>query len=178
VRWPELASVTGLLEPEALRSALPSAHGVDVLSVDRSGDDAVPLRSVPAVLESVRAAYDVVLLDLPRCRPDVLDAVVAACDVLLLVATADVRGAASALRHVAALRDVADVRLVVRHQQRPSGELGPDELAAWLDLEVAAELGHDARLAAALDRGEPPGLAPRSRLARTCSALVDVLVPR
>jgi secretion/DNA translocation related CpaE-like protein len=178
VRWPELASVSGILEPEALRSALPSRHGVDVLSVDRSGADAVPLRSVPAVIDSVRAAYDVVLLDLPRCRPDVLEAVVASCGVVLLVATADVRGAASAVRHVAALRDVADVRLVVRHRQRASGELDPDELAAWLDLEVAAEIAHDPRLAAALDRGEPPGLAPRSRLARTCAELVDVLVPR
>ena len=178
VRWPELASVSGLLEAEALRSALPRAHGVDVLSVDRSGEDAVPVRSVPAVIDSVRAAYDVVLLDLPRCRPDLLDAAVRSCDVVLLVATADVRGAASAVRHVAALREVADVRLVVRHRRRPAGELDPDELAAWLDLDVVAELAHDSRLAAALDRGEPPGLAPRSRLARTCGELVDVLVPR
>ena len=178
VRWPELASVSGLLEPEALRSALPRAHGVDVLSVDRSGADAVPLRSVPAVIDSVRAAYDVVLLDLPRGRPDVLEVAVPSCDVVLLVVTADVRGAASAVRHVAALRDVADVRLVVRHRRRQAGELDPDELAAWLDLDVAAEVGHDTRLASALDRGEPPGLAPRSRLARTCGELVDVLVPR
>ncbi len=178
VRWPDLASVTGRLEPEALRGALPSAHGVDVLSVDRSGADALPLSAVPAVVDSVRAAYDMVVLDLPRCRPDVLECAVPACDVVLLVASADVRGAASAVRHAAVLRDMADLRLVVRHRQRPGAELDPDELAAWLDLEVAAEVPHDSRLAAALDRGDPPGLSPRSRLARTCAGLVSVLVPR
>jgi Flp pilus assembly CpaE family ATPase len=130
------------------------------------------------VIDSVRAAYDVVVLDLPRCRPDVLDMVVPACDVVLLVATADVRGAASAVRHAAALRDLADVRLVVRHRPRPGAELDPDELAAWLDLEIVAEVPHDPRLAAALDRGDPPGLSPRSRLGRTCVELLTSLVPR
>jgi len=177
-RWPELASVSGLLEPGALRGALPSAHGVDVLSVDRSGADAVPWTAVPAVLESVRAAYDVVVLDLPRCRPDLLETIVPGCDVVLLVATADVRGAASAVRPAAMLRDRTDLRLVVRRRQRPGAELDPDELAAWLDLEVAAEVGHDPRLAAALDRGDPPGLATRSRLGRTCADLLAQLVAR
>lgn len=178
VRWPDLASVSGVLEPEALRDALPSAHGVAVLSVERSGADAVPLPSVRTVVESLRSAYDLVVLDLPRCRPDVLELVVPSCDVALLVVTADVRGAASAVRHAAALRDLADLRLVVRRRQRPGAELEPEELAAWLDLEVAAEVGHDPRLDAALDRGEPPGLAPRSRLGRTCGQLVGLLVPR
>ena len=177
-RWCDLASVTGLLVPEALRGALPSAHGVDVLSVDRSGGDAVPVDALPVVLDSAVAAYDVVIVDLPRCSPDVLDAVLARCDVVLLVSTADVRGAAASQRRVALLGDRADLRLVVRHAARRGESLDPDELATWLGLEVAAEIAHDPRLEDALDRGDPPGLAARSRLARTCGELVERLVPR
>ncbi len=178
VRWCDLASVSGLLVPEALRGALPSAHGVDVLSVDRSGVDAVPVDSVPAVVDSAVAAYDVVVLDLPRCRPDVLDAVVPRCDVVMLVATPDVRGAAASLRRVTTLGDRTDLRLVVRHRPRHGHALDPDELASWLGLDVAAELAYDPRLEDALDRGDPPGLSPRSRLARTCGELIARLVPR
>lgn len=178
VRWPDLASVTGPLVPEALRGALPAAHGVDVLAVDRSGADAVPVDAVPAVVDSAAAAYDVVVLDLPRCRPDIQGSAVPRCDVVLLVATADVRGAAASLRPASALRDVADVRLVVRHRDRRAVELDVDELATWLGLEVAAELPHDPHLDAALDRGDPPGLSPRSRLARTCGDLAARLVAR
>lgn len=178
VRWCDLAAVSGLLVPEALRGALPSAHGVDVLSVDRSGVDAVPVDAVPVVVDSALAAYDVVVVDLPRCTPDVLDAVVPRCDVVLLVATPDVRGAAASMRRVAQLSERADVRLVVRQRPRHGQALDPDELAAWLGLEVAAEIPHDPRLEEALDRGDPPGLAARSRLARTCAELVERLVPR
>ena len=178
VRWCDLASVSGLLVPEALRGALPSAHGVDVLSVDRSGTDAIPVDSVPVVVDSAIASYDVVVLDLPRSRPDVLDAVVPRCDVVLLVATPDVRGAAASLRPATALRERTDLRLVVRHGPRRGHALDPDDLATWLGLEVAAELAHDPRLEDALGLGDQPGLSSRSRLARTCGELVARLVQR
>jgi secretion/DNA translocation related CpaE-like protein len=173
-RWSDLAAVTGLLAPEALRSALPSVHGAAVLSVDRESVEPVPLDAVPAVLDSARDAFDLVVVDLPRARRDVLDLVLPRCDRVLLVSTTDVRGAAAARRLAQELDGRAALGLVVRSV--PHGLLEPDEVQAWVGVPVAAEVRHDGRLAAAVERGDPPGAAPRTRLARTCLALVRGLV--
>jgi secretion/DNA translocation related CpaE-like protein len=173
-RWCDLAAVTGLLAPEVLRSALPSAHGATVLSVDRESADPVPLEAVPAVLDSARDAFDLVVVDLPRARRDVLDLVLPRCDRVLLVATTDVRGAAAARRLAQSLGEQAALELVVRSV--PHGLLEPDEVQAWVGVPMVAELRHDGRLAAAIERGDPPGAAPRTRLARTCHELVRGLV--
>jgi secretion/DNA translocation related CpaE-like protein len=173
-RWCDLGAVTGLLAPDVLRSALPVAHGTALLSVDRESAEPVPLDAVPAVLDSARAAYDLVLVDLPRSRSDVLDVVLPRCDTVLLVVTTDVRGAASARRVLQAVEPVAAPALVVRTV--PHGVLEPWEIETWLGARVAAEVRHDARLASALERGDPPGAAPRTRLARTCRELVRDLV--
>ena len=173
-RWCDLEAVTGLLAPDALRAALPSAHGIALLSVDRVSPDPLPAAALPAVIDSAVGAYDLVVLDLPRTRSDLLDLLVPRCDVVLLVVTADVRGASAALRPAADLRPRTTARLVVR--QVPHAGLAADEIGSWLDLEVAAELSHDRGLAAALDRGDPPGLRTRSRLARTCHDLLVSVV--
>jgi secretion/DNA translocation related CpaE-like protein len=174
-RWCDLAAVTGLLASDALRAALPSAHGVALLSVDRESEDPLPADALPVVVDSAIAAYGVVVLDLPRAGADVLEALVPRCDVVLLVVTGDVRGASAALRAAGVLRRVAGARLVVRRM--PHAGVDPGEIATWLDLEVAAELPHDRGLAAALDRGDPPGLRPRSRLSRACRDLLASAVP-
>lgn len=175
-RWQQLSDVTGVLAADDLRTALPSIHGVDVLAVSRSGDVAVPTSAVPAVLDSAVSAYDVVVLDLPRGHPDLLEQLVARCDDVLLVVPLDVRGASASVRLAAWLSARARTGLVARHL--PHSHLDADDLATWLELEVAAELAHDRRIAAAIDQGEAPGLAPRTRLARTCSGLVTGLVVR
>ena len=173
-RWCDLAAVTGLLAPDVLRSAVPSVHGAAVLSVDRESPDPVPLEAVPAVLDSARAAYDLVVVDLPRSRPDVLGLVLPRCDTVLVVVTTDVRGAAAARRALESVEPLAAPALVVRSV--PHGVLEPYEVEAWLGARVVAEVRHDARLTARIERGDPPGLAPRTRLARTCTALVRDLV--
>lgn len=175
-RWPQLADVTGVLAPDDLIAALPTAHGVDVLAVSRSGDVAVPTSAVPAVLEAAISAYDVVVVDLPRGHPDLLEQLVPRCDDALLVVPLDVRGASASVRPAAWLSARARTSLVARYL--PHTHLDPDDLATWLELEVAAEIAHDRRLAAALDQGDAPGLAARSRLARTCRGLVTSLVRR
>lgn len=173
-RWCDLAAVTGLLAPDVLRSALPVAHGASVLSVDRESADPLPLDAVPAVLDSARSAFDLVVVDLPRSHDDVLDVVVPRCDAVLLVVAADVRGAAAARRTLRALERTAAPALVVRTV--PHGALGSGEIESWLGAPVAAELPHDPRLAAAVERGAAPGTAARTRFARTCRDLVRTLV--
>jgi Flp pilus assembly CpaE family ATPase len=136
----------------------------------------VPVRAVPAVVDSALAAYDLVVLDLPRSRPDLLEPLVARCDDVLLVVPLDVRGASASIRLASWLAGRAATRVVAR--DLPHSGFDADELAAWLGVDVAAQLAHDRRLGAALDRGEPPGLRRRTRLARACDALLLHSVPR
>ena len=169
-RWGDLVAVTGMLAPEALRSALPVVSGLAVLSADR--DTAAPLDAVAAIVDSARSAYDVVLCDLPRGRPDVVEAVAPRCDELLLVVTTDVRGVSAGRRALAAIAPHGPVRLVVRRRRRAA--LEPEQVAAWLGAEVAAEVDDDPGLTAAVDRGDLPGA--RGRLGRTCDDLAALLL--
>jgi secretion/DNA translocation related CpaE-like protein len=171
-RWCDLAAVTSRVAPEALRSALPLVHGLHLLSVDRDSDAPLPEAAVAAVVDSARAGFAAVVLDLPRSRPDLLDVLVPRCDEVLLVATSDVRGASAARRALTALGARVPVRLVLRRRRRSS--LDPDQLADWLGAPVAAEVLDDDGLTAAIDRGEPPG--PRSRLSRVCDDLAESLL--
>lgn len=172
-RWPDLRAVTGSLAPDALLRALPSVHGVHLLSAARDPDPPGGSRPLGPVVEAARAGADVVLLDLPRGRPEVLDLLVPRCDRLLVVVTADVRGAASARALLPSLAATAAPQLVVRRRAR--GGCDVDELAAWIGAPVAAELDDDPRATARIDLGDPPGASPRSRLARTCDGLAAAL---
>ncbi|MBI1376650.1 MAG: chromosome partitioning protein [Frankiales bacterium] len=166
-RWEQLHGVRGLVPADALRAALPQAHGVAVLALGR-GAEPLPVAAVPAVLDSAASAFDAVVVDLPRGHPDLLSTLVSRCDEVLLVVPLDVRGASASMRPAAWLAARARTGLVARHL--PHSSLDPDELALWLGLDVVAEIGHDSRLAAAVDRGD--AVSRRSRLARTCDELV------
>jgi secretion/DNA translocation related CpaE-like protein len=168
-RWPQLADAGSGLAAETLRAALPSAHGVHVLAVDRSSAVGVPAGAAAAVVACAASGFDLVVVDLPRGRPDILDALLPSCATVLLVCTDDVRGAAAASRQARRLAPSARAEVVVR--TLPGASLDAAELPGWLGLPAAAEVAHDPRLLAALDRGEPPG-APRSRLGKVCDALV------
>ena len=169
-RWPDLAGVSGLVAAETLRAALPSAHGVGLLAPAREGRTDISPAALEAVLDSVVASCGLVVLDLPRADPDVCAAVLARADVVLVVVTPDVRGSAAAQSVCRALARARDVRVVVR--THPSSDLDAQAVADWLGVSLAAEVGHDNRLTAALDRGEAPGLAARSQLGRVASALL------
>lgn len=171
-RWRDLADVTAGLDPVSLRAALPSAHGVHVLGVDRGVGEPLPLAAARAVLDSARQAFDLVVVDLPRGRPQVVERLAPRCDAVLLVATGDIRGASSAARSAARLRGAAPLSLVAR--EVPGGGLDGTALADWLGLPAAAEIAYDSRLLAALDRGDPPGA--NGRLARVCSQLLESML--
>jgi secretion/DNA translocation related CpaE-like protein len=173
-RWSDLDRLSGTIAPDSLRSALPTAHGVAVLATDCSSPEIVSNDALGAVLDASVAAYDLVVVDLPRARPDELERWVARCDVVLVVVTGDVRGATGGRRLLSGLAGSAQPRLVVRRV--PHGSLEADELGEWLGVDVVAEVAHDSRLAADLEQGEPPGLRVRSRLARVCSEMVPVLL--
>lgn len=167
-RWRDLADVTSGLDPASLRAALPSAHDVHVLAVDRGDGEPLPVPALEPVIASARHAFDLVVVDLPRGRPRVVERLLPLCDEVLLVASGDVRGATAASRVAARLRGAVPLRLVTRAV--PGGGLDGPALAEWLGLPSAADLAHDSRLVAALDRGEPPGSS--GRLAKVVDQLL------
>ena len=171
-RWRDLADVTSGLDPGSLRAALPAAHGVHVLAVDRGGGEALPEAALDPVLSSARHAFDLVVVDLPRGRPAVVERLAPCCDSVLLVATGDVRGATSAARAAARLRGTAPLQLVAR--QVPGGGLDGPALADWLELPAAADLAHDQRMVASLDRGDPPGAG--GRFAKVADRMLSALL--
>lgn len=174
LRWEDLVDVRGVVRGSLLREALPSADGVRVLSWGRSGAPALPAAAVEAVLDAGRRSHDLVVVDLPRRDDPPTLAALWRLDVLLLVVPAEVRAAAAAARWVdGVVRRVGDVRLVVRGRERDG--LAAHVVAEAVGLPLADRCGHDRGLAAALDRGEPPGWRRRSPLTRLCRRLLTTL---
>ncbi len=179
-RWPELAGARGTVRSSLLREGLPRAGALAVLSYDRAAPiEPLPAAAVTTVLSAARRGHDAVVLDLPRRDDAATLAALAAAEVLLLVVPPEVRAVAAAARVLdLATTAVADVRLVLARTGGPRGaELPAAAVVDALGVPLAAELGREVGLAAAVDRGEPPGSRYRGALARCCEQLDPVMAP-
>lgn len=144
-RWPSFTLAADRYEP----SGLPLAGDLRVLSADATTAE-LKAAAVAAVVDAALGSHDVVVVDVPRGRSR-LD-VLARADACLVVATADVRGVAAAVRTVASARSLgAQPHLVLR---RPApGDLRPADVAAAVGAPLAATWPWDRRLAAVVDAG-------------------------
>lgn len=175
LRWPDLAGTRGRVSPGTLRAALPTPQGLTVLSWDRGALPSVPVAAMTAVLDAVPRGHDLVVVDLPRHLDAAAEAALARSDVAYLVVPAEVRATAAAARVTAAAAlSARDLRLVVRGPA-PTG-LPAATIAESLGLPLAGEVRAEPGLAAALDRGDPPGLRRRGPLARLADGLLDDLL--
>jgi hypothetical protein len=68
----------------------------------------------------------------------------------------------------------ADIRVVVRTTS--TGRVRPRDVAASLVAPLAGLVREDSRMAAAAERGHPPGLRRNSPLAQLSQALIDDLL--
>lgn len=177
LRWPDLAATRGRLAGTMLRSALPDADGLAVLSWDRGDASPWSPQALLAVLDAARRSFELVVVDLPRQVDDATRAALVRCDQLLVVVPAEVRAAAAAARVLAVVGPlVADIRLVVRGPA-PTG-LPAEAVAQALGLPLAGELRPEPGLDAALDRGAGPATSPRSPLAALSRRLLTQLPRR
>lgn len=175
LRWPDLAGTTGRVAPDALAAALPRTGGLSVLSWDRGEPRSVPASAMTAVLRAGRRGSSLVVVDVPRHLDEAARIAVADAELTLLVVPAEVRAVAAAGRVLERLRPhSADLRLLVRGPA-PSGLRGRDVSRA-LGLPLLAALRPEPGLAAALERGEPPGADGRGPLARMCAVVLDELL--
>ena len=104
------------------------------------------------------------VVDLPRALDPAARSAAAVADVVLLVVPAEIRATAAAGQVAARLANcAADLRVVVRGPA--PGGLTDVLVADELGLPLAGWLAPEPGLAAALERGEPPGRSGRGPLA-------------
>jgi secretion/DNA translocation related CpaE-like protein len=180
LRWRQLAEAGGrIIDPETLVSALPSRGDLVVLACDRPEAQAetpvlhhLPAEVMGAALDAGRRGRDLIVVDLPRRLDEAAECALRTADRALIVVPAELRAAAAAARvAAAALAHRYELAVVVRG---PSpGRLGAAEIASALGLPLAGRMRSEPRLAAALERGEPPGADARGPLASLCRRLIQ-----
>ncbi len=176
LRWPDLTASSGRLAADSLCAALPAVDGVCLLSWDRGDAVHVPVAAMSAVLGAARRGAELVVADLPRQLDESAVAVLRDSDIALLVLPAEVRACAAAARVAAAAAShCAQLQVVVRGPA-PAG-LSSRDVAGALGLPLAGVLRPEPGLAAALERGQPPGSRGRGPLAEFCATFLDGLRP-
>ncbi|APE32881.1 hypothetical protein BOX37_01605 [Nocardia mangyaensis] len=171
LRWPDLVIEDGRVSAAALHNALPAAGpGLAVLSCGRSrpasgsgsaGRSPTELTpaAVRAVIESGRAAGDLVVCDVSGERGAAADAMLDAADLVVLVVPARLRSIAAAELVSAHLEERNPNRGLIVRGPAPGGLRGA-EVAELLGLPLLAAVRGQAGLASRLERG---GLSVRRR---------------
>ena len=174
LRWDELSGARGVVASASLRDQLPTLDGLAVLST-RVGSELPDRAALASVVAAARRGGDVVVADVPRrCGEDV-SALVATCDTALVVVPAHVRAVSAAASTVRLLRSLCDdIRLVVRSDGR--SRLHDRDLVQALALPHLATVATDARVTAAIDRGQLLQSLRRSSLGRASRTIAERLL--
>lgn len=176
LRWSELTGARGRLSADSLYEALPQIGELTVLSCGRSDGAEVPTEAMAALLDAGLRGSDLVVVDLARHLTEAARAALELADLTLLVVPAELRATAAAARVAAAVRRHSpDTRLLVRGPA-PSG-LDAETVATVLELPLAGQIRAEPGLAAALERGDPPGRRTRGPLATFCAGFLAEVVP-
>lgn len=165
LRWPDLVLGGGRIGYPALCAALPSRHGVAVLSAGPA-DAEIDAVALGAVIDGGCRGGATVICDLPRRHTPAVDAALDAADLVVLVSPADVRSCAAAAVVGQWLAGInPNVGLVVRGPA--PGGLSPADVARITGLPLLAAMRPQPGLAAELERD---GLRPRRRSPLTTAA--------
>jgi secretion/DNA translocation related CpaE-like protein len=164
VRWPDLVGARGRIDGPELLRRLPCVDGVWVLSFDRGRDLPPAAETMKEVLEALRAAADVVVIDLPRPDDPMFAALAPSVDAMVLLAGSGIRdlaGASAIAEHLAQV--CPDVWLCLRTSGK--GSHFADSVAGALDLPLLAVVREEPSLTADLLHGIPPGSSAKGALA-------------
>ncbi|MEX5294956.1 hypothetical protein QYM41_06715 [Kocuria sp. CPCC 205268] len=168
LRWPDLLRIAGTVHAEQLWPAMARAGQLRWLSWDRSLPDgsAAPYA---AVLEALRRAAELVVVDLGRAGPGTADTA-ALCDEVLVLTPRTVRGMLAA-RWAAGLLPGTTARLV------PAGlnvaDVDDALAAATTGLPVAGSVRFHGAVPEAAETGRLLEAGRSRRLARDVGALLD-----
>lgn len=171
IRWESLVESTGRFSSRSLREALPQQDGLAVLAWGQGPRRVLDAFAVREVLSAAQRGSDLVVVDLPRHLDAVATEVLARCDHVLLVSGLTVPAVVASSRVAAQLRESGrQVSLVTRGR---STALGPEEVAATLEIPLAASMRDQRRLEESIDLGLGPVHARRAPLARAAASVLD-----
>ena len=169
LRWGELAHTMGRVSAGALGEVLPRCEQLSVLSWGASSSVEVPRSALVSLFDAAVRGFGLVVADLARGSSEVNDEVMKRASMVCVVVPREIRAVAAAHRTLAALEPHGARIVVVTRGPSPSG-LDPRAVADSLGCELVGDLRTDARLAAAVERGEPP--CDRPSVARVAAAIV------
>ncbi len=158
LRWPDLALGGGRVGYPALCAALPSRHGIAVLSAGQTGHE-IDAVALAAVIDGGCRGGATIICDLPRRPTSAVGAALDAADLVVLVTPADVRSCAAAASVAQWIGEAnPNVGLVVRGPA--PGGLRSSDVARITGLPLLAAMRRQPGLAAEL---EHDGMRPRRR---------------
>ena len=172
VRWNELASTRGQLDPAAFASAICDVHGMGLLSWGRPRSGCVlDVEAIETVLTAASHTFTTIVIDSARLPSRATQCLLEAGEMSVVVVPADVRAVAAAASLMASMgRWLCAPQLVVRDPG--GGRLAAKDVAASLGLPLVATLRSEPAVQAAAQRGEPPARRGRCSLSQVCA---DVL---
>lgn len=173
LRWPDLGSASGAINPDQLAASLPRVGGAAVLSWPAGPGHAVrmPGSAVSAVMEAARGAFDLVVVDVGRGREGLEDFGWAS-DRILVVVPGSLGGALSAAQLVHELPPVP-LGMVLRGGTAEG--VDAEQLAGLIGCPLVARIPHLRRAAAAAEAGRLMELARSRPLRRLAAAVLSSL---
>jgi secretion/DNA translocation related CpaE-like protein len=173
VRWPDLADTRGRIPPASLRSALPSVHGVHVLTGTPGERFVIPLDPLSTVLEAGSRGFPCTVVDTPRSDGEPSRIAWSRSDVVIVVIGPQPASAARAPALLDAIREVCtSVAVVVRTASRDPGLWGLVEAGEW-QVPLLPPVRHDRVLA----QGDHAYLTPRATARRNARELLAAVAP-
>jgi len=174
LRWPALSAASGRVSPPALVDALPQRGELVVLSWDRGEVVEVPAEAMATALDAGRRGRDLVIVDLPRRLDDASLLALGTADRGYLVVPAELRACAAAARVATVAGPHCPSLAAVVRGPAPGG-LRAKDVAQAIGIPLAGTLRAEPRLAAGLERGEPPARDGAGPLAALCQRILDEL---
>jgi len=170
MRWPDLADLTGRVNPQALDEAVPHGDGIAVLSWDRRAHSNLSEPALAAVLDAGARGYDLVLVDVaglataPGLQATLLSSVTAS----VLLVDDSVRSLVAASRLLSTPGAVVEpAHIVVR-----GGAAAADTVREVLGVPVLATVPDDPAVRRAARNGDSPITGRRSGLLGACRAIL------
>lgn len=171
LKWPDLASASGSIDPTELEASLPRVRGVPVLSWPASTGPALSVgpTAIARVLDAARQAFDLVVVDVGRGREGLEDFAWAS-DQLLLVVPARLGATLAASR---LLGDLPPVPVEILVRGRLAEGVDAEQLAAAVGCPLGSYLPDLRGATAAAEAGRLLQLARRRPVRRMADDLLS-----
>ncbi|NUP74037.1 MAG: hypothetical protein HOQ07_05220 [Sinomonas sp.] len=168
--WPDLAAVSGSINPAQLESSLPRLHGLAVLSWPAAGPSKpVGSAAIGGALEAARRAFELVIVDVGRGREAIED-FGWACERVLLVVPGRLR---AVLAGSAVLNELPPVPIGAVVRGRLAEGLDAERLAAGVGCPLAARLPDVPAVARAAESGRLAEYARSPRIQRMARDVLE-----